>query len=843
MIRQGCALLVACLLVSLFSPAAGAMKTRAASASSSSFAATSLQAGNAVDGNIFNFFSSAAHTGPNYTESLTLDLGQKQYGINRVRIYPREKGFGFPVDFSIQYSDSSSGPWTTAPATSKTAFSNPGFKQVVLDFSSAVDARYIRLNATKLSPDDFGNYYLQVAEMAAEQATTANDQRVTPSSASASSQLSGLESAKLANNLATDFWSSSVHATNGFTESFTLNYAKKFTFTKLVLTPRAGGLSFPVDFKLQYSANGTTFSDIPGHSYTSYPNPGSSVRTFTFAPLKAKALRVIATKLGPDDFGNYYFQLAEAAGYSGSPFTTDAGGDFDQNWNNMWLQFGAVDDGTDAVYKFGNEPTYFEWMARKIMWSNESAYKNDLKTKVRDHAQSSDGFLWSWADNPRWPSGNSLHIANNPLYILAAWRIAVWDDAGFLDAVDSNANYAGGDISNGKTVWQKVQDAMTFLKSASMNGANGLIVINNGESDGTTSPTTGHPTNYWDNLRFGYKDPYTNLYFYAACKAMSELYAMKGNATEAVNYATLAATVKTNFNTTFWDSTKKRYKTTIDINNVSRDFGLAFLNLEALAYGLADTTTKANDIIDWLDGTRTISGDTSTGSDIYYYTVAPRANTLAIESTGSPYWWQDPGGISVTGSASWDQHLENGGFIFYTEFYDILARAAYKGIDNAYARMKTVAGEFAIDELRRDPANSYGAAWRIGVTGEFPESGLVPAAFLYTVAGIDASKDGLTIAPSIPTGMTTATVSTLAYKGRDYTIQVWDDRVEITTPNAGTPTVTYLIGNLAANTTYTIDKLNISAGTTMSRTATSSASGTLTVTEALTNGTKITIWR
>ena len=157
-------------------------------------------------------------------------------------------------------------------------------------------------------------------------------------------------------------------------------------------------------------------------------------------------------------------------------------------------------------------------------------------------------------------SGNSLHIANNPLYILSAWRIAVWDDVSFLDAVDSNANYTGGDISNGKTVWQKVQDAMTFLKSASMNGSNGLLIINNGESDGTTSSTTGHPTNYWDNLRFGYKDPYSNLYFYAACKAMSELWAIKGNATEAANYATLAATVKTNFNSTFWDATKNATK-------------------------------------------------------------------------------------------------------------------------------------------------------------------------------------------------------------------------------------------------------------------------------------------
>ena len=99
------------------------------------------------------------------------------------------------------------------------------------------------------------------------------------------------------------------------------------------------------------------------------------------------------------------------------------------------------------------------------------------------------------------------------------------------------------------------------------------------------------------------------------------------------------------------------------------------------------------------------------------------------------------------------------------------------------------------------------------------------------------------IAPSLPTGMTTATVNPLSYRGRDYTIQVWDDRVEITTPNSGTPTVTYLIGNLAANTTYTIDKLNVAAGTTTSRTASTDAGGKLTVTEALTNATKITVHR
>jgi hypothetical protein len=49
-----------------------------------------------------------------------------------------------------------------------------------------------------------------------------------------------------------------------------------------------------------------------GEGYVGFANPGGSPVTLTFAaPVAARYLRLLATRLGPDDFGNHYLQLAE----------------------------------------------------------------------------------------------------------------------------------------------------------------------------------------------------------------------------------------------------------------------------------------------------------------------------------------------------------------------------------------------------------------------------------------------------------------------------------------------------------------------------------------------------
>jgi hypothetical protein len=80
----------------------------------------------------------------------------------------------------------------------------------------------------------------------------------------------------------------------------------------VTLVPRALGYGFPVDFSIQTSSDSATWTDVPGEVYATYANPGAAPVTLTFAtPVAGQYLRVNATRLGQDDVGNHYLQLAE----------------------------------------------------------------------------------------------------------------------------------------------------------------------------------------------------------------------------------------------------------------------------------------------------------------------------------------------------------------------------------------------------------------------------------------------------------------------------------------------------------------------------------------------------
>ena len=90
---------------------------------------------------------------------------------------------------------------------------------------------------------------------------------------------------------------------------------------------------------------------------------------------------------------------------------------------------------------------------------------------------------------------------------------------------------------------------------------------------------------------------------------------------------------------------------------------------------------------------------------------------------------------------------------------------------NGWNRFKVIIDEFKKDRLRRDPLNNVGAPWKWGIIGEFPESGLVPAVFVYGFMGIDAADDSLVVAPKLPKEMDWAEVSSVIYRQQCYTIR------------------------------------------------------------------------
>lgn len=257
---------------------------------------------------------------------------------------------------------------------------------------------------------------------------------------------------------------------------------------------------------------------------------------------------------------------------------------------------------------------------------------------------------------------------------------------------------------------------------------------------------------------------------------MADIYRMIDKKDKATEMESIAAKVKENYNKLFWDKNKGRYIASIDINGHRNDYGFTFVNFMAISYGLADKT-KAETVYEWLDGKRIVKGDTSTGADIYKFGYAARSNTIAIESIEPYAWYSANGAITVFpgGSATYGEHLENGGTIFYTSYFDLMSRVKMLGADNALVRFNGIMAEFHKDTLRRKPLNNVGANWKEGIIGPFPESGLVPTFFVRGFMGVNAQVDGLHIEPQLPADWTSAAVNEVAFNKQIYRIEANKD--------------------------------------------------------------------
>ncbi len=494
--------------------------------------------------------------------------------------------------------------------------------------------------------------------------------------------------------------------------------------------------------------------------------------------------------------------------------------------NAMWHMFGLVNDGQGLVYRFGNEPTWYEWMSEKMMWSGDAGYINELKGKLRSFPQVSTGYMWSWGSFPYWQVGDcySIHYDGTFRYIAAVYDVVSWEgNTDFLYVTDNDTaggQYASVDASNGRTVLDKTEACMNYILEY-LHGKEGYILLteestylnadgserfdyvkdtgkycwNNSGKDGSNA------SNYWDNLCFGGYDGYSNALFYNALHSMAGIYRMLGGdyIAKAEELEALAVTVKAKFNELYWSDETGRYIACIDSDGRRVDFGLTFHNFEILKYGLADAD-KAQSVFDWIDGDRIIEGEERTGADILSYgmnihkaisrrqlkdlqdrglRLAAVTNTIPINNRENQKlkvaWWHGPEGINVWGSASYGCHLENGGYIFYPVFYELMARTEYEGAQSTIDRLADIAKVYEYNRLVSDLAASGSTNWLEGLNGEFPESGLVPATYIYSLVGATASYDGLHLAPAWGDAYEYMGVRTLKYNGKSYDIKVSRD--------------------------------------------------------------------
>ena len=286
----------------------------------------------------------------------------------------------------------------------------------------------------------------------------------------------------------------------------------------------------------------------------------------------------------------------------------------------------------------------------------------------------------------------------------------------------------------------KARNAMLFL-THTLKGERGLLDISylyghNGigmykKADGTYNYDTvnGVGNGYWDLIAPSKESLESNIYFYQVLLAMADLEQRVvdsgltisetssirnrtlGGADVSYNYtaeslSALAATVKSNMEKEinpvlqsdgtyvndggFWCSATGRFAAGInEATGAIADYGYVYWNLEAICAGIG-TDTQQLSIMQWIDGQRTVSGDTSTGSDIYFYEFAPRFNTKDCYENFSAFAYDNVSGLMESCGTCWSKQLQNGGAAIAWTYYDLVARAKVLGVDNAYERLKEI---------------------------------------------------------------------------------------------------------------------------------------------------------
>jgi hypothetical protein len=126
-----------------------------------------MKAAKAVDNDRFTFWSSVGYVGSGlHTEWIYIDLGQP-ITVSQVNLLPRfadRSAMCFPINFKFQKSDDGEN-WSDIEGQSYSDYQCRDTIEQKFFFSSPVETRYIRLYATKLSADSYGNYYCQIAEL------------------------------------------------------------------------------------------------------------------------------------------------------------------------------------------------------------------------------------------------------------------------------------------------------------------------------------------------------------------------------------------------------------------------------------------------------------------------------------------------------------------------------------------------------------------------------------------------------------------------------------------------------------------------------------------------------
>ncbi|MCQ2478963.1 MAG: hypothetical protein MJ091_07180, partial [Clostridia bacterium] len=234
-----------------------------------------------------------------------------------------------------------------------------------------------------------------------------------------------------------------------------------------------------------------------------------------------------------------------------------------------------------------------------------------------------------------------------------------------------------------------------------------------------------------------------------------------------------------------------------------------------VSFGMA-TAEQAASVISWISGERTVEGDNSTGSDIYAYTFAPRTTTVK----NSTQYVADYS--SAEANAEFGTYCQDGGAILFTSYYDIMARLAYAGTEDAYARLSDIKDWYLeVLEAYNNNGGAYdmrnffrgyyadkgvvlqgdGTSGALGLDKEFIENTILCSVIPNGFFGISATDGTLNVAPSLPEELSFWRMENLMFRGVKYDLEIGKDYVILESVSGNTY-------GLALNVQIKTDKVN-----------------------------------
>lgn len=387
---------------------------------------------------------------------------------------------------------------------------------------------------------------------------------------------------------------------------------------------------------------------------------------------------------------------------------------------------------------------------------------------------------------------DTRHDINGSCYVKGCTDYFRWTrDIGFLR---KNINRMRTALRYIMTEHKALDKKVVYCTWVGHDGRSGLKVEN-----GKKEILSGHGIgdNYWDLLPFGNYDAYATILYYEAVRCMEEIErAVREHPEWNVPTGALAMdpdmlkkhaqAVKDTGNKLFWNQETGRFVPCINTDNQKPDYGLTFLNLEAIYYGFA-TPEHAESIMSWISGKRVVEGDTSKGADIYHWRFAPRATTK--RNIDNYFWaWSGPETIP------WGGQVQDGGAVLGFSYHDLMARLYTLGPDDAWKRLQEIVNWFDevqkaggyrkyYDGSREGTLQGGGTAGGLGLDSEFFESVLVPQVMIDGFLGFKPRSDGFYIYPNLPNDWPELTVRQIRY--HDVVLDIMVDRNVISISKEG----------------------------------------------------------